>query len=93
MPTNPRGRKPADDKKSPAERLAEREERFRKVAAKRTDAVLLRIDLLANCSNRSGYAYTGEQVDRIFTTLQSSLDAARSRFQAESRAERAAFTL
>lgn len=37
--------------------------------------------LLGNCSNKSAYSYTEEEVERVFSVIQEQLDAARARFE------------
>ena len=57
-----------------AERIADmdktseetREERFKRVATRRTNNVLRQIRILGNCSNKSSYSYTEEEIQKIF---------------------------
>ncbi|MDQ6758008.1 MAG: hypothetical protein M3004_13860 [Bacteroidota bacterium] len=46
-----------------------RRERFEKVAAKRTQKILDLLDILGNCSNRSNYEYTDEDVRKMFSAI------------------------
>lgn len=62
------------------EKIETRSERFKRVATKRTNDVLNKIRILSNCSNKSGYAYTPEEVDKIFNTLEKALKEARNKF-------------
>ena len=48
-----------------------RRERFEKVAARRTQAVLNLFESLANCSNKSNYEYTDADVRKMFTAIES----------------------
>ncbi len=57
-----------------------REERFKRIAEKRTNDIIRRIQLLGNCSNRSSYDYTDQQVSKIFAAIEKELKAAKSRF-------------
>ena len=57
-----------------------KEERFRRVAETRVNKIIRMIRLLGNCSRAQTYACTEEQVKQIFSTLQTELDTARSRF-------------
>lgn len=59
----------------------ERRARFLRVAERRTREILHKLRLLGNCSNKSAYFYTEEEVELIFSTLQEQLDAARARFE------------
>ncbi len=57
-----------------------RDDRFKRIAAKRTNDIIVKIRLLGNCSNRSSYNYDELQVNRIFSTLDRELKAAKARF-------------
>jgi len=57
-----------------------RDERFRRVATKRTNDILNKIRVLSNCANKSGYAYTPEEVNKIFGTIEKALKDARGKF-------------
>jgi hypothetical protein len=57
-----------------------REERFKRVAARRTNDILRRIRILGNCSNRSGYAYKEEDIQKIFSAIEAELRSAKVLF-------------
>jgi hypothetical protein len=57
-----------------------RNDRFKRIAAKRTNDVLNKLRLLGNCSNRSGYDYSEEEVDKIFNTIHQATKTAKSKF-------------
>ena len=63
----------------------ERRDRFLRVAERRTREILHKLRLLGNCSNKSAYSYTEEEVEQIFTAIQDQLDAARARFEPSKR--------
>ncbi|MFH1584919.1 MAG: hypothetical protein ABIB12_02200, partial [Patescibacteria group bacterium] len=46
-------------------------ERFKRLATLRTNAALKRLKVLGNCSNRSIYEYSKEDIDRIFSEVES----------------------
>lgn len=46
-----------------------RRERFENVAARRVQKVMDFLDSLANCSNRTNYEYTDEDVRKMFSAL------------------------
>ena len=46
-----------------------RRERFENVAARRTQKILDLLDSLGNCSNRSNYEYTNEDVRKMFAAI------------------------
>lgn len=56
-------------------------ERFLRIAAKRTQHVLERFRILGNCSNRSVYEYTAEDIEKIFAAIQEELEDTRRKFQ------------
>lgn len=47
-----------------------RRERFESVAARRTQKLLDLLDILGNCSNKSNYEYTDEDVRKMFTAIE-----------------------
>jgi hypothetical protein len=55
-------------------------EAFTRLAEKRTNAVLDRIRILANCANPYAYEYTDEEVRRIFIAIERELRMARAKF-------------
>lgn len=57
-----------------------RNERFKRVASKRTNDVLNKIRILGNCANKSGYTYSPEEVNKIFYTVEKALKEARGKF-------------
>ena len=57
-----------------------RHERFIRIATKRTNGALNNIRLLGNCSNKSGYDYSEQEVNKIFSTIDKALKNARSKF-------------
>lgn len=57
-----------------------RRERFLRVAQRRTREILHKIHLLGNCSNRSAYEFTDEEVGKIFDAIEEELRVAQSRF-------------
>ena len=60
-----------------------REERFTRIAEARTNKIIDMIKLLGNCSVKSNYAYTTDQVDAIFEVIENELKYARKRFDKE----------
>ena len=46
-----------------------RRERFENVAARRTQRILDFLDSLSNCSNRSNYEYTDEDIRKMFSAI------------------------
>ncbi len=58
---------------------------FRRLAEKRTNAVLERIRVLSNCANPYAYEYSEEDVRKIFSTIDKELKAARAKFDQSNR--------
>ena len=56
-----------------------KEQRFHRLATKRTEAALQKIRLLENLSG-SSYSYTLEQADRIVGALRAAVDAVETKF-------------
>lgn len=67
-------------------------ERFVRLAEARTNKILEMLRLLGNCSSRSNYDYTDEDIKKIFGALEKELKNTKNRFLGfESKEER--FTL
>ncbi len=58
-----------------------KQEAFRRLATKRTNAVLDRLRILGHCANPHLYEYSDEEVRRIFRAIQNELRAVRTQFQ------------
>lgn len=62
-----------------------RNERFRRIASKRTNEILEKIRILGNCSNKSSYEYTEEEVNKIFNEIEKQLKFTKAKFLAGKR--------
>jgi len=62
-----------------------RHERFKRIAAKRTNEILEKIRILGNCSNKSSYEYTEEEVNKIFSEIDKQLKLTKAKFLAGKR--------
>ncbi len=60
-------------------------ERFKRLAAKRTNEILEKIRIIGNCSNKSSYEYTEEEVNKIFSEIDKQLKLNKSKFLAGKR--------
>jgi len=58
-----------------------RKDRFKRLAALRTNAVLKRIKVLGNCANRQIYEYTEEDVQKIFSEIERKLRETKAKFR------------
>ena len=63
-----------------SENVENRRDRFMRLATKRTNEVLRRIRILGNCSNKSVYAYTEKDIQKIFSAIEAELRDAKTRF-------------
>lgn len=57
-----------------------RETRFKRIAEKRTNDIIHKIRLLGNCSNRSSYDYSEEQINKIFAAIERTAREAKAKF-------------
>ncbi len=66
----------------------EKHDRFRRLASQRTNNVLKSIKILGNCSNKSSYNYTEEEVNKIFSEIERQLKETKSIFKISSNARK-----
>ncbi len=59
------------------------EERFKRIAIVRTNAVLDRLRILGNLSNRQMYSYSEEDINKIFSTINKQLREVRAKFNSQ----------
>jgi hypothetical protein len=59
---------------------SEKRKRFKRLAAQRTEKVLQKLHVLGNCSNRSSYEYSEEDINKIFSEIDKAVKNAKSRF-------------
>jgi len=58
-------------------------ERFKRIATVRTNAVLDRIRILGNLSNRQMYSYSEEDINKIFSAINRQLKEVRAKFNSQ----------
>ncbi len=63
----------------------EKAERFKRVAENRTNKIIEQIRLLGNCSNRSNYEYSAEDVKKIFSAIEEELKITKAKYQTKTR--------
>lgn len=68
-------------------------DKFVRLAEARTNKIIDMIQLLGNCSNSGAYDYTQKDVNKIFSAIQSELDAAKKRFNKQESPNSSKFTL
>ena len=74
------------------ERETERE-KFVRLAEARTNKIIDMLQLLGNCSNSSAYDYSQEDVDKIFSAIESEVKEARKKFNKIESKKSTRFTL
>lgn len=57
------------------------EERFKRLATARTNAVLDKLRVLGNCSNKAAYEYSEEDVKTIFSTIDKEVKKTKALFE------------
>lgn len=55
-------------------------ERFKRLGTQRTKLVLQRLKVLGNCSNRSAYEYTEEDINKIFSEVDRQVRETKAKF-------------
>ena len=55
-------------------------DRFKKLAEQRTNAVMHKLKVLGNCSNRSAYEYTEEEISKIFSAIERQVRETKAKF-------------
>lgn len=58
----------------------EKRERFKRLAAQRTNSVLKRLKVLGNCANRSAYKYSEEEINKIFSEIERKVKEIKAKF-------------
>ena len=59
------------------------EERFKRIASVRTNAVLDRIRILGNLSNRQMYSYSEKDINKIFSAINKQIKEVRAKFNSQ----------
>lgn len=59
------------------------EQRFKRIAEVRTNAVLDRLRILGNLSNRQMYSYSEEDIDKIFSAITKQIKEVRAKFNSQ----------
>ena len=58
-----------------------KDHKFKRIASKRVEVILKNLDLLSNCSNKSHYSYTIDDINKIFKTINASVKISESSFE------------
>jgi len=67
-------------------------DKFKRLATQRVTNAIKKIELIGNLSS-SGYEYTQEEVEKIFISMQQTLDNTKSRFSKSKKEEAGKFEL
>jgi len=68
-------------------------EKFVRLAEARTNKIIDMIQLLGNCSNSSVYEYTQQDVDQIFSAIETEVREAKKKFAKSEPVKSSKFTL
>jgi hypothetical protein len=60
---------------------------FKRLATKRTNAVIQKIRILGHCANPWQYEYSEEDVRKIFKAIDSELKAVKAKFRSSAKAD------
>lgn len=75
------------------ERTETKRERFVRLAEARTNKIIDMIQLLGNCSNTSTYEYSQQDIDKIFSAIESEVREAKKKFSKVESRSSSRFTL
>lgn len=64
-----------------------RQERFKRLATQRTNAVLEKLRILGNLSNKANYDYSSEDVRKIFSAIEDQIRIIKARFTESTKRE------
>lgn len=59
----------------------EKKTRFERLATQRTEEVLDRLRILGNCADRRSYAYTDNEIDKIFRAIDEQTKIIKTKFK------------
>jgi hypothetical protein len=60
-----------------------REERFKRIAILRTNAILNRLRILGNLSNKQRYSYSEKDINKIFSAINKQVKETRAKFESQ----------
>ena len=67
--------------------------KFIRLAEKRINKVAKQLQLIGNLSNKTNYAYADDEVEKMFTYIDSCVQSARERFESTGTGPETVFTL
>ena len=60
--------------------IESKHDKFKRIAAKRTNEIVDKIRILGNCANRRSYEYTQSEVNKIFSEIDKQLKQTKVKF-------------
>ncbi|MEP4532214.1 MAG: hypothetical protein ABJ004_03955 [Cyclobacteriaceae bacterium] len=63
--------------------MVSKRDRFEKVASKRVQYIIDKLELLGNCSNRNNYEYKEEDVKKMFSVIREQVKTTELKFKDE----------
>lgn len=67
--------------------MEDRNQRFKRLAIKRTNSVLEKLRLLGNLSSKANYDYSEEEINKIFSAIEGQVRIIKTKFLAETKKE------
>ena len=64
-----------------ATKQKDKAERFKRLASHRTNEVLEKLRILGNCADRRSYAYSEEEIDKIFRAIDEQAKIVKAKFK------------
>ena len=61
--------------------IDDKRERFKRLASQRTNAILKKLKILSNCSNKSAYDFTEDDINKIFSEIEKAVKEAKAKFR------------
>ncbi len=65
--------------------MEEKRDRFKRIAERRTNIILEQLRLLGNCSNKNNYAYSDEDVKKIFSAIDLEIRNTKAKFNSNNK--------
>jgi hypothetical protein len=63
------------------ETLDSKRERFKRLASKRTNEVIKKLEILGHCGNKHSYEYTQEEVKQMFLAIEKKLNEVKIKYK------------
>lgn len=67
--------------------MESRQEKFKRLAQRRTNEILYRLKVLGNLANKSSYNYNSEDIRKIFRAIEEQTRLIKSKFKVEKEQE------